>query len=93
MSTTKTLRMLRRAVWKIARAFLFGWLYWLQRPPGGRRYWQSLGVIFLLMAVGFGIAKLLDFPGRIAPIANPALTMTHEIDCDKTLKGGTYISK
>ena len=83
--------MLRRAAWKIARAVLFGWLYWLQRPPGGRRYWQSLGVISLLMAVGFGTAQLLLFPSRIAPIANPKMTLTHEIACDKTFKGGTYI--
>jgi hypothetical protein len=83
--------MLRRAAWKIARAVLFGWLYWLQRPPGARRYWQSLGVIFLLMAAGLGTAQLMLFPSRIAPIANPAVTKTHEIDCDKKLTGGTYI--
>lgn len=87
----RALRVLRRAAWKIARALLFGWLYWLQSPPGARRHWQFVGVIFLLMASGLGVAQLILFPGRIAPIANPAVTMTHEIDCDKKLKGGTYV--
>ena len=91
MSTWRTLRMLRRAAWKIARTLLFGWLYWLQSPPGGRRYWQALGVIFLLLSVGLGTAQLILFPSRIAPIENPVITQTHEIDCDKNLKGGTYI--
>lgn len=90
MSTTKTLRMLRRAVWKIARAFLFGWLYWLQRPPGGRRYWQSLGVIFILMGVGMTIALLVTLPGKLAAIDHPATIVSREIGCDKVLIGGTY---
>jgi hypothetical protein len=90
MSTWRTLRILRRAAWKLARALLFGWLYWLQRPPGGRRRWQIVGAISILMAVGMTIALLVTLPARLAAIEHPTTIVSHEIGCDRMLVGGTY---
>jgi hypothetical protein len=84
-------RTLFRLLWRILRAVLFGWLYWLQRGPGNHRYWQVVGVFIALIAGGSLLAVLWNLPSRLGPIENPAIALSIGGTCEKWVTGGTFL--
>jgi hypothetical protein len=80
-----------RLLWRLLRAVLFGWLYWLQRGPGNHRYWQVVGLLIALIAGGSLLVVLWTLPSRLAPIENPAIALSIGGTCEKWVTGGTFL--
>lgn len=84
-------RTLFRLCWRLLRAVLFGWLYWLQRGPGWRLSFQIAGVFSVLIAGGSLLVVLWKLPSRLAPIENPAIALSVGGTCEKWVTGGTFL--
>lgn len=84
-------RTLFRLFWRLLRAVLFGWLYWLQRGPGNHRYWRFFGLLIALVAGVSLLVVLWKLPARLAPIQNPAIALSIGGTCEKWVTGGTFL--